>query len=106
MALAALHIVDQLLRGLAVFFMRDVRRGERLQFLAGVADHFLKRRVCCREMVLLVEDGDADRGCFEHAAPTLLAGTECGFGTPPPNDFVLKVRSAGGDTLLELRICL
>ncbi|WP_172842752.1 hypothetical protein [Bradyrhizobium erythrophlei] len=57
-------------------------------------------------MMLLIKDRDADRGCFEHAAPTLFAGTECGFGIPPPNDFVLKVRSAGGDTLLKFRIYL
>src|SRR3984893_13971937 len=106
LAPAAPHILDHLLRGLAVLFMRDVQRAERLQFLAGVADHFLKRLVRGHEMLLLIDDGDADRRCFEHAAPTLLARTECCFGTPPPKDFVLKLRGAGGDAPLELRICL
>ena len=55
-------------------------------------------------MMLLVKDRDADRGCFEHAAPPLLAGTERCFGIPPPNHFFLKVRRAGGDTPLKFRI--
>src|SRR6202043_2473402 len=98
LALAVSHILDQLLGDLAVVLMRNVQRTERLQFLAAIADHLLKRLVRCREMMLLVKDGDADRGCFEHAAPTLLAGTERCFGIPPPNHFFLKVRRAGGDT--------
>src|ERR1700722_817197 len=75
LALAVSHILDQLLGGLAIVLVRNVQRTERLQFLAAVADHLLKRLVRCREMILLVKNGDADRGCFEHAAPALLAGT-------------------------------
>src|SRR6202042_3062503 len=87
LALAVLHILDQLLGGLAVVLMRNVQRAERLQFLAAVADHLLKRLVCCRAMMLLIKDGDADRGCFEHATPPLLTGTQRCFGIPPPNYF-------------------
>src|SRR3984885_3750737 len=76
LALAVSHILDQFLSGLAVVLMRNVQRTERLQFLAAVADHLLKRLVCCRKMMLLVEDGAADCGCFEHAAPTLLTGPQ------------------------------
>jgi len=75
LALAVSHILDQLLGGLAIVLMRNVQRTERLQFLATVADHLLKGLIRCREMILLVEDGDADRGCFEHASPPLLTGT-------------------------------
>jgi hypothetical protein len=92
------------LGGLAIVLMRNVQRTERLQFLAAVADHLLKRLVRCREMILLVKDGDADRGCFEHAAPPLLTGTERCFGIPPPNHFFLKVCGAGGDPPLKFRI--
>src|SRR3984957_2216554 len=75
LALAVSHILDQLLGGLAIVLMRNVQRTERLQFLATVADHLLKRLIRCRKMMLLVKDCDADRGCFEHGTPTLLAGT-------------------------------
>ena len=54
--------------------------------------------------MLLIKDGDADRGCFEHAAPPLLAGSERCFGIPPSNHFFLKVCGAGGDPPLKFRI--
>jgi hypothetical protein len=55
-------------------------------------------------MMLLIEDGDADRGGFEHATPPLLTSTERCFGIPPPNHFFLKVCGAGGDPPLKFRI--
>src|SRR5258707_13899567 len=84
LALAALRILDHLLRDLAVLFVGDVHRAERLKFLAAVAEHFLKRCVGGREMMLPIEHGDAYRGCIEHAAPTFLARTQCRFGIAPP----------------------
>src|ERR1700732_3163192 len=106
LALAALDVLDHLSRSLAIIFMRDINRAERLQFLFGVANHLLKCLISGGEVVLLIHEVYAVRRCLEHAAPALLARTQRCFGIPAPDDFLLEVCGAGGDAPLELRIHL
>jgi hypothetical protein len=101
-----LHVLDHLSGGLAVIFVRDVKRTKRSQFVTGVANHSLKCLVSGSEMIALIHNRDAHCRCFEHAPPARLACPQRLLGRSPPQDFLLKIGGTLRDAPLQFRIGL
>ena len=76
------------------------------KLLGGIAEHPLESFVYGDETLVLIGQGNADGGGFEHAAPALLAGTQRLFGSSPLRDLRLELGSACSNAVLQFGVCV
>src|ERR1700719_3999928 len=84
-------VYDNRLSDRTVVLVGDICRCQRLEFFLRVTEHFLQGRVGRDNSLVVVFDGDTDRGVFKQPAPTFLIRSQSFFGFLPITVFLRQV---------------